>query len=454
VESSLINNVYGLAHADFKIKPNLDLFTTKFTLGKPGFGALLTKSTFTGFGTPIENVTATLSNSALAGTFTADNSAHWSWANWTQTASSSSSVSGSLDYTVIPKLPGTAIAYNGVNSFLQGPYLKKLKFEGKLLDSINLIPFYAPSYLNDGKDVPTETAFAATDLRQVKLSNFNLGQLRDYEENVPDSSHVRIAVDVSYNEFKSGVNLFKRRVNYFYCLNDGTGCQFGGNQQLGGTEAGLKWESFSFSSSPPTSSETIKGSFFAPVTTFSSVQLSDNDLSYFNNNLMNHTTKTIVLRPLHNGPTVNYFKDDFRLSAAVVTPFVYDNFLIFDGTLSGPPFSTSYNKFAAGRTNETINWQKPFLDGSHQLTDFKLGKPITVNWNLPITYTVIRADLEGTACNSTTSIDLSSVQSVIKPTATRASIIVPSTVMGQPTADFMLKANSEACTARVRASIA
>jgi hypothetical protein len=133
---------------------------------------------------------------------------------------------------------------------------------------------------------------------------------------------------------------------------------------------------------------------------------------------------------------------------------VYDNFLIFDGTLSGPPFSTSYNKFAAGRTNETINWQKPFLDGSHQLTDFKLGKPITVNWNLPITYTVIRADLEGTACNSTTSIDLSSVQSVIKPTATRASIIVPSTVMGQPTADFMLKANSEACTARVRASIA
>jgi hypothetical protein len=441
VESSLINNVYGLTYADFKIKPNLDLFTTKFTLGKPGLGALLTKSTFNGFGTPIENVTATLSNSTLAGTFTADNSVHWSWANWTQTALSSSSVSGSFDYTLIPTVPGVATAYNSVNSFLQGPYLKKLKFEGKLLDSINLIPFYAPSYLNDGKDVPTETAFAATDLRQVKLSNFNLGQLRDYEENVPDSSHVRIAVDVSYNEFKSGVNLFKRRVNYFYCLNDGTGCQFGGDQQLGGTEAGLKWESFSFSSSPPTSSETIKGSFFAPVTTFSSVQLSDNDLSYFNNNLMNHTTKTIVLKPLHNGPTLNYVKDDFRLSASVVTPFVYDDFLIFNGILPASPFTVSYNKFAAGRTNETINWQKPFLDGSHQLTDFKLGKPITVYWGLPVTYTVARIDLEGVACNSTpASIDLHSVQSVIKPTATSASITVPSTVMDQPTAGFVLKA--------------
>jgi hypothetical protein len=119
VESSLINSVYGLAYTDFKIKPNFDLFAGKFKLGKPGFGALLDQSTFTGFGTPIENVTTTLSHSTLAGTFTADNSVHWPWANWTQTASSSWLVfSGSLDYTLIPTLPGAALAYNSVNSFL------------------------------------------------------------------------------------------------------------------------------------------------------------------------------------------------------------------------------------------------------------------------------------------------------------------------------------------------
>ena len=120
--------------------------------------------------------------------------------------------------------------------------------------------------------------------------------------------------------------------------------------------------------------------------------------------------KTIVLKPLHNGPTLNYVKDDFRLSASVVTPFVYDDFLIFNGTLPASPFTVSYNKFAAGRTNETINWQKPFLDGNHQLSSFTLGKPITVNYGLPITYTVTRIELDGTACNSTpTSIDLHSV---------------------------------------------
>jgi len=380
----------------------------------------------------------------LAGIFTADHSIQWSWATWTQTASSSpSTFSSSFDYTLIPTLLGAALAYNSVNSFLQGPYQAKLKFEGKLLDSFNLIPFYAPSYLNDGKDITTETSFAPTDLRQVKLSNFNLGQLRDYTENSPDSSHVRIGVDVLYNELKSGVSFPKRCIDYFYCLNDGGACLFGGNQQLGGTDVGLKWKSLSFSSSPPTSSETIRGSFSAPVTTFSSVQLSDNDGSYFNSALMTDTIKTITLKPLHNGPTLGYVEDDFRLSAPVVTPFVYDNFLIFDGTLPGPPFTVSYNRFAGGFTHETINWLKPFLDGDHQLGSFKLGKPIAVNYGLPITYTVTRIELDGTACNSTTSMDLHSVQNVIKPTAKSASIIVPATVMGQPTVGFDLRLRFE-----------
>lgn len=286
VESSLTNNFYRSAYADFKIKPTFDLFATKFKFGKPGYGALLNQSTFTGYGTPTEDVTTTLSKSTLAGTFTVDTGAHWSWVNWTNAASSPPSVSGSLDYTVIPTLPGAALAYHSVNSFLQTSYLKTLNHEGKLLDATNLLPLYAPSYLNDGKDSFTQSEFGATDLRQVKLSNFNLGQLRDYTENFPDSSHVRIAVDVLYNELKSGVSLPKRRIDYFYCLNDGGACLFGGNQQLGGTEASLKWESFCFSSSPPTSSETIKGSFFAPHGSFSPVHLSDNDGSYFNDALM------------------------------------------------------------------------------------------------------------------------------------------------------------------------
>jgi hypothetical protein len=126
-----------------------------------------------------------------------------------------------------------------------------------------------------------------------------------------------------------------------------------------------------------------------------------------------------------------------------VTPFVYDNYLIFDGTLPGPPFSASYDKFALGRTNETVNWLKPFLDGNHQLSSFTLGKPITVNYGLPITYTVTRIELDGTACNSTTSVDLHSLQSVIKPTAKSASIIVPSTVMSQPTVGFDIRLRFE-----------
>jgi hypothetical protein len=54
-----------------------------------------------------------------------------------------------------------------------------------------------------------------------------------------------------------------------------------------------------------------------------------------------------------------------------------------------------------------------------------------------------RIELDGTACNSTTSVDLHSVQSVIKPTAKSASIIVPATVMGQPTVGFDLRLRFE-----------
>jgi hypothetical protein len=72
LETALTNNFYQSAYLDFKIKPNFNLFTTKFNFSKPGFGTLLNQSTFVGYGTPSENVTTTLSNSTLAGNFFVD----------------------------------------------------------------------------------------------------------------------------------------------------------------------------------------------------------------------------------------------------------------------------------------------------------------------------------------------------------------------------------------------
>jgi hypothetical protein len=101
------------------------------------------------------------------------------------------------------------------------------------------------------------------------------------------------------------------------------------------------------------------------------------------------------------------------------------------------------DSYVFGFTFEPVHWMTPDVNGTHQLSDFKLGVPTLVKFTPQLTYPVVRVNLEGTACSTTQSVDLSSVQKFIKPTATSASIIAPKLVMGQATAGFDLRLRYE-----------
>ena len=158
---------------------------------------------------------------------------------------------------------------------------------------------------------------------------------------------------------------------------------------------------------------------------------------------MDPVPETLNLQPTHGGPIVPFMKDEFsRFADVLPPPFVYNDFFTFDGNLN-PSGSTSYIKFAQGYTNETVNWRKPFLDGSHQLGDFHLPANINVKYDFPLTYPLFRTRLDGTACNGTSTLKLDSVKKVIPLNVKSASIKIPKDVSGQPTTGFILRLHLE-----------
>jgi hypothetical protein len=434
VTSSLVRNSLQQPFSDFNIKANVDFFTPKFGFNS-GFGKLLDHSTFSGIGTAIESVQLNLRSGAnWNASFHAMSGG--TWTQWMTTGGGATS--GSFDYTKVPTATTTNRDYINVGTFLKTQWFPTFKHEGKLLDSTNVLPLLDTNYLNSGFDRNTQASRYATDFRTLKFSpTFDLGVIRSYKINFPDSNHNLIGVNYTFTKTEFGVKLPERSSEIFKC--DSTSCIPYGNQQLGGTEARIKWDTYSIDRNPPLSFGTLKTSFFTPKNTYTSIRVSDFSNTFFNNSLMDGPfPKTLNLQPTHGGPIVPFLKDEFSLFAGVLPPpFVYSDFFTFDGNLN-PSGSTSYMRFAGGYTWENVNWRKPFLDGSHQLNDFHLPATINVKYDLPLTYPVFRVQLDGTACSNAGILKLDGVKKVIPLNAKNASIKIPKDVSGQPTNGFII----------------
>jgi hypothetical protein len=437
VTSSLVKDSLQQPFLDFKIKPSLDFFTPKFGFNS-GFGKLLDHSTFSGISTATESVQLNLTSGAnWNASFHAMSGG--AWTQWMTTAGGATS--GSLDYTKVPTTANAGRDYGNVGNFLKTQWFPTFKHEGKLLDSTNVLPLLDTNYLSNGFDRNTQASRYATDFRTLKFSpTFDLGVIRSYRIGFPDLSHNLIGVDYTFSKTQFGVKLPDRISEIFKC--DSTGCIPYGNQQMGGTEARIKWDTYSITPSPPLSFGTLKTSFFTPKNTYTSIKVSDS--TFFTNSVMDGPfSKTLNLQPIHNGPIVPFMKDEFSLFANVFPPpFVYSDVFTFNGMLN-PSGSTSYMRFAAGYTWENVNWLKPFLDGSHQLSDFHLPQTINIKYKLPITYPVFRVGLDGTACSNVGILKLDSVKKVIPLNAKSASIKIPKDVSGQPTTGFILRLQFE-----------
>jgi hypothetical protein len=404
---------------NFKVKSGFDFFTTKFTVSS-AFGKFLTHSTFGGFGTATETLDSTFGSVSYGATFWASTSPVGTWVNWT--AQASGNTSQSSYYAYYPDEISAQLAYNGVGTFFKG-YRSALKFEGKLLDAINLAPFYDDgSFLNDGKTVDIETGFQATFLRTVKVSSFTLGAITSFQSGVPDVSHNVIGVDYYIAKTDQGLKVNDLKNAYFVCDTIGSSCLFYGNQLSAGVDLKTTWELDSFSATPVLPFGTLKVSASAPTGTVDSIDITDNTF-FTNQPLTSKGQKTDTYQPFHNGPTLNYVTDAWSFSHAVLPPPIdySDPFSIQLNLPSSTP--PPFIRYTSGYTNETINLIKPSLTGGHALGDFDLGKTLKVQWSLPLTYIVDNIRLSGKVCGPTMTQMIDSKP--IKSTATSATIKLP-----------------------------
>jgi hypothetical protein len=439
-ELSLFKDVFQQPYAFYKIPTTFNPFTTKISY-TGGFKNFLSDTTYTGIGTSAQTISSTLGTLDWTADLLADSTNQWSNAQWRVQVGASGPYSGSYGYTQIPTDPNAGLTYAGINNFYNTTFLPTLKHEGKLLDYFNLAlpkPFYDTNFLNGGKGAYVQSEFDATNWRQETFRGVNVGRILSYLPDTPDSSHNLIGVAVDYTINRNGGTFLQRAFENFICGTDGTGCVLYGNQQYGDTCTEICQESRSFSPGAPTLREALRASLTTPWGTFSSVYLSDSFSDYFSYDLMNVITKSISIKPVHYLPPQTYLQDDWSLKTTITLPFNYgDQFSYF---AEGFP---TYNSFVLGLTNEPVNWLSPDPHGTHLLSDFKLGSPLTVKFTPPLTYIPLRLTLDGTACNATQSIDLSSVQKFLNPTATSGSIIVPKQVKGLDTTGFKLRVGYE-----------
>ena len=440
-ELSLFKDVFQKPYAFYKIPTTFNPFTTKISYSG-GFKNFLSDTTYNGIGTSTQTIASTLGTLDWTANLTADSLNKWSTSVWQVQVGASGPLSGSYGYTVIPTDPNAGATYGGVNNFYKTTFLPILKHEGKLLDDINLLfpkPFYDTNFLNSGKSSVIQSEFDATKWRPEKFLSINVGRILSYSASNPDPSHNTIRVAVDYTINRNGGTFLRRAFEDFICGSDGTGCVFYGNQQLGGTCSEIKVDSDSIISGLPTAVQELRATLTSPSGSFSSVDLSDALGSYFTDAPMTMSTKTILLQPVHNIPPISYFQDEFRLKTTLSAPFVYDN----QFTYVAQPGSVSFDSYVLGYTSEPANWLSPDPNGTHLLSDFKIGTPITVKFQPPLTFVPLRLELNGTACNGTNSTDLSSVQKFIKPTATSGSVVVPKQVQGLDTTGFELRLRYE-----------
>ncbi|MGD0289331.1 MAG: hypothetical protein ABSC63_06710 [Candidatus Binataceae bacterium] len=439
-ELSLFKDVFQQPYAFYKIPTTFNPFTTKISY-TGGFKNFLSDTTYNGIGTSTQSIASTLGTLDWTAHLHADSTNKWSNAQWWVQVGASGPYSGSYGYTQIPTDPNAGLTYAGINNFYNTTFIPVLKHEGKLLDNFNLLtpkPFYDINFLSGGKDAFTQSEFDANNWRLETFRGVNVGRILSYFPDTPDSSHNLIGVAVDYTINRNGGTFLRRAVENFICGTDGSGCVFYGDQQLGATCTDICAESCSFSSGAPTLRETLRASLTTPEGNFFSVYLSDSDSKYFPDEPMNLTTKTLMITPVHNLPPISYFQDDWSLRTSLTLPFNYnDQFSYFANE------TYTYNNFVLGLTNEPVNWLSPDPHGTHLLSDFKLGSPLTVKFTPPLTYFPLRLTLDGTACNATQSIDLSSVQKFLNPTATSGSIIVPKQVKGLDTTGFKLRVGYE-----------
>lgn len=424
--NAMMDRTFEFPLTEFKIKPTLtyEFFNAKYNFTS-GLGKLLPLLNYGGAGTATEGIQATLPGGiTFNATAKALPMAKGTISRWT-VQSGAGATTYQSNYAMYPgdlDAPGLIL---GVNKFL-GRYLKTLHHEGSLLDSVNLLPFYSSSFLENGTRVSDELSLQATRLRTIKVQSFAISTIASILVNQPTAGSDLIALNILRSSLNHGVPCIDDCCITFVCGSDGSNCVQYGNQRVGSMFLKLLEESV-YTGPTPTLSSILNASGKAPTGTISKYLIDDLKGVYNNTEIPFQKIELIKVKPFHNGPSFDLSYDLFNLKTGFTLPVPDDErFSVeIDSQTSGPQFLT---KYPPPSTTETLKILTPT---SFNGPDF-FGKTVKFSVSTPQTLVVNRQFAGGIECAGSQTKRLSSIPAVLTPSATSFKIKTDKLLGGQP----------------------
>ncbi len=307
--------------------------------------------------------------------------------------------------------------------------------EGSALTGAELLPIFAPDYVNDTQNATQAANDLAANVAGITVNSVLVQSLQqlDTTNNVAD-------VIVAFNITQGGQNQ-SGTTEWFFKNEGGTWLMYG-DQRIASLELNVGARRYEGSGSPFTGN-IVEVGVRAPVGTLSGATVTSN-LSIWPNG-QGGSTKTKVLGkgPVQVSSPVNL--DQFGADSIPILPF--PQHVITAGTpftftvtpASGP--AAQYTVKTGPDTTENISITSPTTPG---LANAHLGSPLLVEWTLPLTFAIGDIEIDGQTFNGPQN-SPSTLQctTTVHPAlnATSASITLPATCGGSPVVSGWVNVN-------------
>ncbi len=383
-----------------------DVITTPFAANGLGVDAVLDHSTVAGGSIAIDDGTTTQASTLTAdtsGTVTVDT-----------TTSSGGSTTTSTDTTEVPTSTQETTDLEAVAALIQ-EFVALVNARGAGLTAADLMPYFDPGYLDDGKDRTVDSAMMATFFRPNASNGIQIVRVLDMDE-------VNHLVTVCFEVAASAGGQTSREKVTMRFKGDGAGhFRFFGNQRL--VDVWLRVEANTFLDGTGAHAyEGIAVDVTAPTGSVSD-SVSIDGGPFVGYPLPKASgTRTDRFNPTPT-TTLDYVQDAFygHSEPPALVPPAGTLFQLHFTPTAGVP--TTYDVVGNGVTDEHITITTPT---GHALANANLGGTRPVAWTLPHTYLVTSLNLDGQVQDALgNTLELDAVEPVLGPTATAGTMQLP-----------------------------
>jgi hypothetical protein len=290
----------------------------------------------------------------------------------------SSNNSGSTEsFSGLALTPAEQSVVDGINAEL-AIFASIINTKGNALTGTDLLPTYAPDYLNDGNDSTQDANKFATENAGIVVNS-----LKVFSLNSLDTINNLADVNIAYDIIQGGQHFSGHDFEQVFKNEGGTWLQYG-DQRVGSINANSESRTFQ---GPGTQFLTDIGAF---VTAPTSIGVTGVTVSGGGNIWNNAASGTLThgATSIENGQTFDNFdrlSQNLGFNLALLPPAgTMFTFNFTTTTLGNRTYTVKNNAF----TTEKINFLVANLNAGQGPLSSAVGKTLSYNWILPTTYQI------------------------------------------------------------------